>query len=120
MIVLVLCAAIFYSVSSIVFGRADNRLDTKKKPSVGQEHEYCVTTCLWLQPNPNRLYSDPCCLYEDLRPPHPHLFAVVCDRGEDGAEGFEPHGDVQQMSSKEEVVVVAQDGHGGVPHQIQE
>lgn len=56
----------------------------------------------------------------DLHPPCPYLFAVVCDGGEDGAEGFEPHGDVQQMSGKEEVVVMAQDGHGGVPHQIQE
>lgn len=42
------------------------------------------------------------------------------DRGEDGAEGLEPHGDVQEMSGKEEVVVVAQDGHGGVPHQVEE
>lgn len=50
----------------------------------------------------------------------PHLFAVVRDRGEDGAKGFEAHGDVQQVSSKEEVVVVAEDGHGGVPHQVQE
>lgn len=40
----------------------------------------------------------------------------MCDGGEDGAEGLEPHGDVQQVSSEEEVVVVTQDGHGGVPH----
>lgn len=44
----------------------------------------------------------------------------MCDRGEDGAKGFEAHGDVQQVSGKEEVVVVAEDGHGGVPHQVQE
>lgn len=80
-------------------------------PSVGQEHEYCVTS---------QLYSDPCCLYEDLRPPHPHLFAVVCDRGEDGAKGLEAHGDVQQVGRKEEVVEVSKNGHGGVPDQIQE
>ena len=41
------------------------------------------------------------------------------DGGQDGAERFEAHGDVQQVSSEEKVVVVSQDGHGGVPHQIQ-
>jgi len=62
----------------------------------------------------------PCCLEEDLHPPHPHLFAVMRDRGEDGAQRLEAHGDVQQMSSEEEVVVMAEDGHGGVPYEIQE
>lgn len=55
-----------------------------------------------------------------MRPPPPHLFAVVGDRREDGAERFESHGDVQQVRSEEEVVVVSQDGHGGVPHQVEE
>lgn len=40
----------------------------------------------------------------------------MCNRGEDGAEGLEAHGDVQQMGGKKEVVVVAQNGHGGVPY----
>lgn len=55
-----------------------------------------------------------------MRPPPLYLFAVMGDRGEDGAERFEAHGDVQQVRSEEEVVVVSQDGHGGVPHQVQE
>ena len=41
-------------------------------------------------------------------------------RGEDGAQGLKAHGDVQQMSSEEEVVVVSQDGHDHVPGQVQE
>lgn len=40
--------------------------------------------------------------------------------GQDGPQGLEAHGDVEQVGSEEEVVVVAQDGHGGVPDQIQE
>jgi len=48
-----------------------------------------------------------------------HLFAVVGDGGQDGAQRLEAHGDVQQVGREEEVVVVSQDGHGGVPHQIQ-
>lgn len=54
-----------------------------------------------------------------LPPLTPHLFAIVCDGGQDGAEGLEAHGDVQKMCGEEEVVVVAQDGHGGVPHQVE-
>ena len=50
----------------------------------------------------------------------PDLFAVVRHRGQDGAQGLEAHGDVQQVSSKEEIVVVSQDGHGRIPHQVQE
>lgn len=46
----------------------------------------------------------------------PHLFAIVRDRWKDGAESLEAHGNVQQMGGKEEVVVVTQDGHGGVPN----
>lgn len=68
----------------------------------------------------HRLCSDPCCLKGELQPSPPHLFAVVRDRGQDGAEGLEAHGDVQQVGGEEEVVVVAQNGHGGVPNQIQE
>lgn len=49
-----------------------------------------------------------------------HLLPVVSDRRQDGAERLEAHGDVQQMSSKEEVVEVSKNGHGGVPDQIQE
>ena len=49
-----------------------------------------------------------------------YLFAVVRHRGQDGAEGLEAHGDVQQVSSEEEVVVVSQDGHAHVPGQVQE
>lgn len=49
-----------------------------------------------------------------------HLLAVVSDGGQDGAEGLETHGDVQQMGGKEEVVEVAKNGHDGVPDQIQE
>lgn len=49
-----------------------------------------------------------------------YLFAVVSDGGEDGAQRLEAHGDVQQVGSKEEVVEVAENGHGGVPDQIQE
>ena len=44
----------------------------------------------------------------------------MCDRGEDSAEGLEAHGNVQEMGGEEEVVVVAQNGHGGVPYKIQE
>lgn len=49
-----------------------------------------------------------------------YLFAVVSDRGQDGAKGLEAHGDVQQVSSEEEVVEVSENRHGGVPDQIQE
>lgn len=48
------------------------------------------------------------------------LLSIVGDRRQDGAEGLEAHGDVQQMSSEEEVVEVSKNGHGGVPDQIQE
>lgn len=44
----------------------------------------------------------------------------MSDRRQDSAKGLEAHGDVQKMSSKEEVVEVSKDGHGGVPDQIQE
>lgn len=38
-----------------------------------------------------------------------HLFAIVCDRGEDGTKSLKAHGNVQKVSSKEEVVIVTQD-----------
>jgi len=49
-----------------------------------------------------------------------NLFAVVGDRGEDGAQGLDAHGDVQQVAGEEEVVVVSQQGHDEVPAQVQE
>lgn len=48
------------------------------------------------------------------------LLAIVSNRWQDGAKGLESHGDVQQMSSKEEVVEVSKNRHGGVPNEIQE
>lgn len=36
-----------------------------------------------------------------------NLFAVVGDRRQDGPQSLESHSNVQQVSSKEEVVVVA-------------
>lgn len=42
------------------------------------------------------------------------------DRRQDGPEGLEAHDDVQQVSSKEEVVEVSEYWHGGVPDEIQE
>ena len=50
----------------------------------------------------------------------PHLFAVVGDGGQDGAQGLDAHGDVQQVTGEEEVVVVTQQGHDQVPAQVQE
>lgn len=64
----------------------------------------------------HQLCSDPCCSIEELYVFPPHLFAIVRDRWKDGAESLEAHGNVQQMGGKEEVVVVTQDGHGGVPN----
>lgn len=48
------------------------------------------------------------------------LFAIVSDGGYDGRQGLEAHGDVQQVSSEEEVIVVSQDGHGDIPDQVEE
>lgn len=48
------------------------------------------------------------------------LLAIVSDGGQDSTKGLEAHGDVQEMGSKEEVVEVSKNGHGGVPDQIQE
>lgn len=49
-----------------------------------------------------------------------HLFAVVSDRGQNGAQSFDTHGDVQKMASKEEVVVVSEQRHEHVPNQVEE
>lgn len=49
-----------------------------------------------------------------------YLFSVVCDGGQDGAQCLKAHSNVKQMGSEEEVVVVAQDGHGHVPSQVEE
>lgn len=48
-----------------------------------------------------------------------YLFPIVGNRGQDGSQGLEAHGNVQEVGCKEEVVVVSQDGHGHVPGQIQ-
>lgn len=44
----------------------------------------------------------------------------MSDRRQDGAQGFDTHGDVQKMSGKEEVVVMSKERHQKVPHQVQE
>lgn len=44
----------------------------------------------------------------------------MSDRRQDGAKGLEAHGDVQQVGGKEKVVEVSENGHNGVPDQIQE
>lgn len=49
-----------------------------------------------------------------------YLLAIVSDRWQDGAKGLESHGDVQQVSSKEEVVEVSKNGHDCIPDEIQE
>lgn len=49
-----------------------------------------------------------------------YLFAVVCDRGQDGSESLETDGNIQQVSRKEEVVEVAKQGEAEVPHNVQE
>lgn len=49
-----------------------------------------------------------------------YLFAIVCDWGENSTQCLKAHGNVQKMGSKEEVVIVTQNGHGHVPGQIQE
>lgn len=48
------------------------------------------------------------------------LFAVVSNGGQDGAKGFDTHGNVQKMSGKEEVVVVSEQRHEHVPNQVKE
>lgn len=47
------------------------------------------------------------------------LFAIVSYRREDGPQGLEAHRYVQQMSGKEEVIVMPQNRHGGVPDQVE-
>lgn len=41
-------------------------------------------------------------------------------RGQNGAQGFNTHGDIQQMAGIEEIVVVAEQGHNRIPDQVQE
>ena len=50
----------------------------------------------------------------------PHLLPIVGDGGEDSAQRLDPHGDVQEVGGKEEVVVVPEEGHHHVPAQVQE
>lgn len=40
-----------------------------------------------------------------------YLFAIVSYRRQNGAQGFDPHGDVQKMSGEEEVVVMSEKRH---------
>jgi len=47
------------------------------------------------------------------------LFAIVSHRRQDGPQGLKAHRNVQQMSSKEEVIVMPQNRHGGVPDQVE-
>lgn len=42
------------------------------------------------------------------------------DRGQDGAQSFDPHGDIQQVAGEEEVVVMSQQGHNRVPTEVEE
>lgn len=49
-----------------------------------------------------------------------HLFAVVSHRRQNGAQRFDPHGNVEEMSREEEVVVVSKNGHQQIPNQVQE
>lgn len=48
-----------------------------------------------------------------------YLLAIVSHRREDGPQGLDAHGNVQQMSGKEEVIVMSQNRHGGVPDQVE-
>ncbi|TNN66590.1 hypothetical protein EYF80_023124 [Liparis tanakae] len=48
------------------------------------------------------------------------LFAVVRNGGQNGAQGFDPHGDVQKKSGEEEVVVVSEQRRQHVPAEIEE
>lgn len=48
------------------------------------------------------------------------LFAIVSHGRQNSPQGLEAHGDVQQMSGEEEVIVMSQNRHGGVPDQIEE
>lgn len=49
-----------------------------------------------------------------------YLFAIVGYGGQNSAQGFNTHGDIQQMAGKEEIVVVAEQGHNRIPDQVQE
>lgn len=44
-----------------------------------------------------------------------NLFAIVSDWWQNGSQCLETHCNIQQMSSKEEVVVVPKDRHSRVP-----
>lgn len=51
---------------------------------------------------------------------HTHLFAIVGDRRQNGAQRFDAHGNVQEMSGEEEVVVMSENRHQQIPNQIEE
>jgi len=48
------------------------------------------------------------------------LFAIVCYRGQDGAQRLEADSHIQQMGGKEEIVEVAEQREGEVPDDVQE
>lgn len=48
-----------------------------------------------------------------------YLLAIVSDRWQNSPQRLEAHCNVQQMSGEEEVVVVAQDGHGCIPGKVE-
>jgi len=49
-----------------------------------------------------------------------YLFAVVCDWGQDSAKSLDTHGDIQQVTGEEEVVVMSKQRHHRVPTEIKE
>lgn len=49
-----------------------------------------------------------------------HLFAIVSDRRQNGAQRFDAHGNVQEMSGEEEVVVMSENRHQQIPNQVEE
>lgn len=49
-----------------------------------------------------------------------YLFSIMCDRLQDGTQGLEADGNIQQMGGKEEIVEVAHHGEGKVPEGIEE
>lgn len=44
----------------------------------------------------------------------------MSNRGQDGAQGFHTHGNVQKVTGIEEVVVVSEQRHQHVPNQVEE
>lgn len=59
------------------------------------------------------------CVFSCWKTSFSYLFAIMSNWRQDSSQGFEAHSNVQQVSSKEEVVVVSKDWHGGVPDQVE-